>query len=48
MADEFFEVRYDKLKEEFSIFANGVSSKTIHAEQVADELWGWLKRKDGS
>jgi len=39
----FFEVRYDEGKGEFSIFANGTSSKTIDAEQVVDELWEWLK-----
>ena len=43
MAEDFFEVRYDKSKGEFSIFANGVSSKTIDAEQVSNELWEWLK-----
>ena len=43
MTEEYFEVRYNKSKGEFSIFANGVSSKTVDAEQVSDELWEWLK-----
>lgn len=43
MIDEFFQVTYNKSKGEFSIFANGSSSKTIDAEQVSDELWEWLK-----
>lgn len=43
---EVFKVSYDENEEEFLILANGVGSKTIHPEHVADKLWRWLKRKE--